>query len=428
MKKWQKIATLAAALGLVLTATGCGNGNDSSSSSDAKDGDVELKVTTWNYDTTPEFEALFKAFEEKNPGVTIKPVDIAADNYDEKVTTMLSSGDTTDILTMKNLLSYSNYAGRNQLLDLTDHIKKDVDTEKSQGMYEQFDVDGKTYAQPYRTDFWVLYFNKTLFDEAGIEYPENLTWDEYEELAKKLSSDDSDNKVYGTYTHSWRSVIQAITAAQEDKSLAEPPYDYLKPAYERALRMQKDGSMMDYGTAKSTSVTYASQFETQKTAMMPMGSWYMAGVLNSKAQGKTDVDWGIAAMPQKQADGEITTFGSPTAFAINKNSKNAEMAQKFLDFASGEEGAKILANVGVVPSYKTDEIDELYFSKEGMPTDDISKAAFSPDVINIEFPVVLQGPAIDKILQEEHELIMVGDETPEKGISNMNKRVEQEIE
>ncbi len=66
-------------------------------------------------------------------------------------------------------------------------------------------------------------------------------------------------------------------------------------------------------------------------------------------------------------------FGSPTSFAINKNSKKQKAAQKFLDFASGKEGAKLLAEVGVVPSYKTDEIDKIYFARKGMPSDEVSQ-------------------------------------------------------
>ena len=89
---------------------------------------------------------------------------------------------------------------------------------------------------------------------------------------------------------------------------------------------------------------------------------------------------------------------------------------------------KVLAGVGVVPSYRTDEIDQLYFNLAGMPTDEISKKAFSPDEIKLEFPIDTHGPAIDKILQEEHDLILVGDETPEKGTANMEKRVAAEKE
>ncbi|MGL4697310.1 ABC transporter substrate-binding protein [Enterococcus larvae] len=427
MKFWKKSLTTVALLGLAAGLTACGGGSDKSGSKDstASDGDIELTVTTWNYDTTPEFEKLFRAFEEANPGITVTPVDIASDDYDTKLTTMLSSGDTTDILTMKNLLSYSNYALRDQLVDLTDHLK-DIDIEPAAASYEMYEVSGKTYAQPYRTDFWVLYYNKAMFDEAGIDYPDNLTWEEYEEIAEKLSK--PEEQVYGAYQHTWRSTIQAIAAAQNDGNLLDPDYSYMTDYYDRALRMQDAKSQMDFGTAKSTKVTYQSQFENSKTAMMYMGTWYMGALLTNKDEGKTDVQWGIAQIPQKEAGEAIDTFGSPTAFAVNKNSKQQEAAQKFLDFCSGEEGAKVLAEVGVVPSYKTDAIDDLYFSRKGMPSDEVSKTAFNPENVAIEFPVDKNGPAIDKILQEEHDLILVNDETPKDGIKNMEKRVKSEID
>ncbi|MGC6769482.1 ABC transporter substrate-binding protein [Enterococcus sp. LJL128] len=427
MKMWKKSLIAAVLLGTVAALTACGSGSDKTDGSkdSADSGDVELKVTTWNYDTTPEFEKLFRAFEEANPGIKVTQVDIASDDYDTKLTTMLSSGDTTDILTMKNLLSYSNYALRDQLVDLSDHIK-DLDTEPAAASYEMYDIEGQTFAQPYRTDFWVLYYNKKMFDEAGIDYPDNLTWDEYEEIAEKLAK--PEEQVYGSYQHTWRSTIQAIAAAQNDGDLLEPKYSYMQDYYDRALRMQESKSQMEFGTAKSTKVTYQSQFENSKTAMMYMGSWYMGALLTNKDEGKTDVEWGIAQIPQKKAGEAIDTFGSPTAFAINKNSKHQEAAQKFLDFCSGEEGAKVLAELGVVPSYKTTAIDDLYFSRQGMPSDEVSKKAFNPENVAIEFPVDKNGPAIDKILQEEHDLIMVNDETPKEGIANMEKRVKSETE
>jgi len=421
MKFWKKslVAGLLVSGGLWLGA--CGNENQAQ---DQTDGTV-LTVSTWNYDTTPEFDKLFRAFEKENPGVTVKPVDIASDDYDTKLTTMLASGDSTDVLTMKNLLSYSNYALRDQLVDLSSHIK-DLDTDPAMESYEMYDIDGKTYAQPYRTDFWVLYYNKNLFDEAGLPYPDNLTWEEYEELAKELSK--PEEQVYGAYQHTWRSTVQAIAAAQNNKNLVEPDYGFLGEYYDRVLRMQEDQVQMDFGTAKSTNVTYQSQFENSKAGMMYMGSWYMGALLTNIDAGTTDVEWGISQMPQNEKGKEIQTFGSPTAFAINKNSKEQELAQKFLDFCSGEAGAKVLAEVGVVPSYRTDAINELYFSHNGMPNDEVSQTAFKPEKIAIEFPVDENGPAIDKILQEEHELILVGDETPKEAIGNMEKRVKQESE
>ncbi len=68
--------------------------------------------------------------------------------------------------------------------------------------------------------------------------------------------------------------LPAIAAAQNGANLIDPQYDYLA-YYDRALRMQDEKAQMDFGTAKSTKVTYQSQFENEKAAMMYMGTWYM---------------------------------------------------------------------------------------------------------------------------------------------------------
>ncbi|MBY8852888.1 ABC transporter substrate-binding protein, partial [Saccharothrix sp. MB29] len=70
-----------------LVATGCGSGGPADES-----GPVTLTVSVWNLQGTPEFKALFDAFERAHPEVTVEPVDILADDYAEKVTTMLAAG------------------------------------------------------------------------------------------------------------------------------------------------------------------------------------------------------------------------------------------------------------------------------------------------------------------------------------------------
>ncbi|GEK05232.1 ABC transporter substrate-binding protein [Schleiferilactobacillus harbinensis] len=427
MQSWLKksgiIISLAAAALLILGGCGSGSSNSGSASSGSKKNEkVTLTVSTWNYDTTPEFAALFRAYEKEHPNVTIKNVDIAADQYDNKLTTMLAGGDTTDILTMKNLLSYSGYAYRNQLLDITSDVKK-LNTKDYQGTIATLKTtDDKYYAIPYRNDFWVLYYNTELVKKAGVTIPDNMTWDQYEELAKKLTSGSGSDKVYGTYQHTWRSTIQAIAGAQTGHNLLKPNYEFMKPYYDRALAMQKAGYQMNYGTAKSTQTTYTAQFQTGKTAMMIMGTWAMSGNIQAADKGTTNVKWAIAPVPQLKS-GDSTTFGSPTAFAINKNSKNAAAARDFVKWATGEKGAAVVAKIGIVPAYRTDAINKIYFATKGMPTDATSKVAFEPKKIGIEMPQAKNSTQIDKILQEEHDLIMIGDKTVSQGIKEMESRV-----
>ena len=420
--------TTLAAIALAVTAglglTGCA-GAAGPAEPQSQDGKTRLTVSVWNYEGTPEFKALFDGYEAANPDVDIEPVDILADDYPQKVTTMLAGGDTTDVLTMKNVIDYARYANNGQLQEINGVVDT-VGKDDLAGL-DAFDIDGKYYAAPYRQDFWLLYYNKELLKAAGVEEPKDLTWDEYTALAQKLTTEEGGKKVYGTYHHIWRSVVQAIAAAQNNGDQISGEYSFFEDQYNTALELQKSGATLDFGTAKSQKTSYRTMFETGQAAMMPMGTWYIAGVLQAKKDGKTSVDWGLAPLPQKDSNGKVSTFGSPTAFAVNKNAAHSEEARKFIEWAAGEEGAKAISKVGVVPAFKNDEVTDTYFQLEGLPTDELSKTAFSPDETALEMPVSDKSAATDKILNQEHDLIMVGERSVADGITEMGKRVKSEV-
>jgi multiple sugar transport system substrate-binding protein len=81
----------------------------------------------------------------------------------------------------------------------------------------------------------------------------------------------------------------------------------------------------------------------------------------------------------------------------------------------------------VVPALLNDAVKDAYFKLEGMPTDELSKKAFSPDKTALEMPVSDKSAATDKLLNEEHDLIMVGEKSVADGIAEMDKRVKSEV-
>lgn len=412
---------LGVAAALTLTVAACGGGGDSGEDG----GPVTLSVTVWNMAKTPEFKALFDAFEKANPGVKVEPVDILADDYPDKVTTMLAGGDRTDVITMKNVTDYSRYSSRGQLLEVTD-LARSGDAAKLAGM-DAFDVGGKYFALPYRQDFWLLYYNKSYLEKAGIKLTEGLTWDQYATYAQRLTQGSGDKKVYGTYHHTWRSVVQAISAAQTGGDQLGGDYAFFTDQYTMAVGLQKAGAALDFGTATSQQADYRTMFETGATAMMPMGTWYISGILEAKEKGESQVDWALAPMPQRPGSSGTVTFGSPTAFAVNKRSEHADMAKKFVQFAASRAGAEAITKVGVVPALQDPAITEAYFSLKGMPADELSKKAFEPDKVVLEMPVSEKTSEVDTILKEEHELIMVGEKPVPDGIRSMNERVKSEV-
>ncbi len=67
----------------------------------------------------------------------------------------------------------------------------------------------------------------------------------------------------------------------------------------------------------------------------------MGTLLTNIDDGKTNVEWGIAEIPQQEKKAKQLPLAHRQVFAINKKTvKNKKAAQKFLDFASGKEGAK----------------------------------------------------------------------------------------
>ncbi|PZG02925.1 ABC transporter substrate-binding protein [Micromonospora deserti] len=411
---------LAVATGLMLATAGCGGGDEPATGADGR---TILTVALWNYDTTPEFKALIEAYEAEHQDVDVQPVDILADDYHKKVTTMLAGGDSTDVLTMKNVIDYARYGTRGQLASLKDEVGK-LDKSKYLGL-DAFDLDGDYFALPYRQDFWVLYYNKKLLQNSGADLT-SLTWQEYADLAKKTTTGSGANTVYGTYQHTWRSLVQAIAAAQTGGDQLGGDYGFMKPQYTMALDLQKSGAMLPWATAKTQKVTYHTMFSEEKAAMLPMGTWYAARLIEEKKAGKISVDWGMAPLPQA-TEGASTTFGSPTAFAVNKKARNAEAARKFVTWASGEKGAAAIAKIGVFPAYTDATIADLYFGVDGMANDEVAKKAFQPGEVKLEMPVSEKSSDVDNILKEEHELIMSGEKSMDAGIAEMGKRVKSEV-
>ncbi len=156
-------------------------------------------------------------------------------------------------------------------------------------------------------------------------------------------------------------------------------------------------------------------------AMVVMGTWFIGTLITDKKAGAHNVDWSIVKAPHFSGSPAGTTFGNITGNAINALSKNQEAAWKFVKFMGMEDGAKIFAGRGVMPAYRTAAVVKIYQGVPGFPED--GAEALKTVSVALEFPPQQYAAAIDKALQEEHELIMIGKNTPDAGIAEMNRRV-----
>src|SRR5690606_616984 len=174
---------------------------------------VNLRMTVWDLATTPYWQAVVDAYQAQNPNVTIELIDIASAEYQDVVNVMLSGGDDVDIITVKDIPGYSAMLTRGQIIPLNDYIEAaEIDLSLYSGAAEELTYEGALYALPFRSDIWILYYNKAIFDAAGLPYPSNdMTWEEFDALARQVTSGEGADRVYGAHFHTWRSTVQLPT-------------------------------------------------------------------------------------------------------------------------------------------------------------------------------------------------------------------------
>lgn len=424
------LGTAATAISLILA--GCGGGSASPSSSS---GPVTITLAGWSLSTTPEFQTLADGFHAANPDVTVQVKEYDATNYDTQMIADLAAKKAPDIYVQKNLKNFYTYQNGKQLVDVSDVAAKLGD---KVGGLSDYQVDGKTWAIPYRQDSWVLFYNKDLFAKAGVPAPDgSWTWDEYvtasEQLTTKLKA--AGAKAVGDYQHLWQSTVQAFALAQTPgASLQSGDFAYLKPYYERSLALQNAGAQPKLGTVTTNKLTYQAEFGKQQAAMMVMGTWYIATLLSQQASGDADTfQWGLAPAPQfdKSTTGtsaKPVTFGDPTGLGINPNIDKSKLAaaKAFLEYAAGEQGAKALAGIGITPA-DTAAVTDSFFALKGMPTDDLSKFTFATHDTKPENPVSKYTAGLQNILNDLHTAVLSGSKNTDDAINQAQQRAKNEV-
>lgn len=434
--KLKRIMATLLAVGMTASLAACGGGggnggndgnapatdNGGQPAADSGSEAVTLHWAIWDQNLTTYYQPLIDAYTADHPEVTIEMVDLGSSDYQNALVTQLTGGADLDVVCVKDIPGYANLVRGGYLSDLSG---EGVDTSLYGGTIEQITVDGKYYALPFRSDHWIVYYNKALFDAAGVDYPTNdMTVAEYDELARKVTSGTGAEKVYGDHFHTWRSAPSLFSILDGKHTILDGNYDFMKDTYEWVLAEQADGVCQDYGMLKSTQTHYSGVFFNNQCAMLNMGSWFIPTQIEKIGSGESlATEWGIVKYPHPEGVEAGTTLGTITSVAVNAASDKQEAAKDFCKFVAGEAGAEVIAKTGTFPAIKNDEVLDLLASMDGFPTDENSKEALRTAQVYLEMPMHEKAADIEVILNEAHDGIMTGAFTIDEGIEKMNTEV-----
>lgn len=442
----RKLSIILALILVLTTLAGCGSNNKAadttnkgtSGSDGASTGQetadskepITLKWAVWDISATTYYQPLIDAYEKAHENVTIEMVDFGSTDYMTVLATELTGNDSDiDIATIKDIPGYTTLVEKNALEPLNDRISSaGLDLSGYGGITDQIKMNDNLYALPFRSDFWVLFYNKDIFDKAGAEYPTNdLTFEQYDSLARSVTDTTPGAQVYGAHYHIWRSAVQLFGILDGKNSVVSGNYDFTKPYYEMVLNQQKDQICQDYATLKTSSLHYSGAFAQGNVAMMNMGTWFIPTLISKIQSGEyAKMNWGIAKYPHAEGVEPGSTLATITSLSVTAASKQKDAAFDFLKFVCGTEGAEIIANTGTIPAIKNDTVINSIASMEGFPADDTtSRDALATANTYLEMPVNAHSSEIETILNAAHDSIMSENMTIDEGIEYMNTEVQK---
>lgn len=392
-------------------------------------GQTTLKWSVWDISSTTYYQPLIDAFEKAHPDVKIEMVDLGSTDYQTVLATELTgSGSDFDVVTVKDVPGYMTLVNKGVLEPLDSYIDSSkVDLAQYKGLTDQIKVENKLYELPFRNDFWVLFYNKDIFDKAGVAYPTNdMTFEQYDKLARSLTVDTPGQEVYGAHYHTWRSAVQLFGVLDGKNTIIDGKYDFLKPYYDMVLKEQEDGVCQDYATLKTSGLHYSGAFAQGNIAMMNMGTWFISTLMDKIRTGEyTDCkNWGIVKYPHAEGVEPGSTLATITSLAIPANAPHKDLAWEFINFVSGKDGAEILASTGTIPAVMNSTVADLVSSADGFPkADGTSVEALNTSKLYLEMPVNPKSSEIETVLNEAHDAIMTGSITADDGIAQMNEKI-----
>ena len=163
-----------------------------------------VKLTYFTFSAAPDhledLDAIVQAFQQKHPNISIEVQTAAYADYFTKLQTRVAGGSAPDAFEL-NYENFVAYASAGSLLDLTPLAAADADFKPEvyyPRAYEVFQADGRQYGLPAQFSVVLLFYNKDLFDAAGVAYPDaSWTWSDQQAAAEKLT--DKAGGVWGVF-------------------------------------------------------------------------------------------------------------------------------------------------------------------------------------------------------------------------------------
>jgi multiple sugar transport system substrate-binding protein len=336
------------------------------------------------------------AWNTANPTRPINLTYITHDQMVPKIAQAIASGDVPDLMGM-DLIYAPQFASAGQLEDVTDLIGSDPALQTaSPGHIAVATWNNHLYGVPLYADVSVLFWNKDLFRQAGLDPntpPTNLT--ELHDMAAKITALGNGNYGYylpgncaGCNIFTFAPMIWASGGKIEPAQCGDMPLvgDNIKTVLQWARAMHQEGQI-DPAAQAENGATFANVFGSGKVGIMGTGNF---NVVLAKQQ-NPNIDLGVALIPGLQS-GQVASFAGGDIVAIPKGSRRIKDAVDFEKFIlSPTSQIEVYSKAGNMTT-RADQADNVYSRADPFNADLARAIPVSQTPYTLKFFELINSP------------------------------------
>ncbi len=375
-------------------------------------------------DHLQELDQMIALFEESHPNVQVEVETAPFDEYFTKLQALIAGGEAPDVFEL-NYENFVTFASKGVLADLS--AEAEADPEFSADVfyprsYDAFNYNGRQLGLPATFSTVVLFYNKDLFDQAGVEYPaEDWTWGDAVTAAQAMN--DPDSGVWGLHSgiQFWEFYKKAAQNGCEffNEDMTEVTID--SPACVETLQtmidfIETDGVMPS--DADMAGLSDGDMFSAGQLGMNVTGIWMFA------AFEEAPFAWDIQVEPGMEEKATHFFANGVSVFAASENRDAAWEWAKF--FTSSPEMAGIRVDSGwELPTLSNSEYVEGYLAQE-VPEN--REAVFNSLEYSIVPPVIERQNEMQDAVNQLLDLVKLGELTPEEALGQAKVQIEELIQ
>lgn len=301
-------------------------------------------------------QEIIAAFEKANPDIIVQLEAVAGNDYYTRLLTQIASGDAPDIMQIGDD-AVPMFVSKGAFLPLDDFITGKYPLDMSvflPGMTDPGTYQGKTYLLTKDFSTLAVYYNKKIFDQYGVAYPQDgWTWDQFLETAQKLTIDENKDgtpEIYGVQlTANWTTGFEYWVAAAGGSLISEDGKSFVgyMDLSETVAAVQFYSDLYNKYKVAPPPADFNQwaggnpEFENGTAAMRLFGRWPQAGLKKNEK-----IDLGLVTVPAGKVNANVLFWGG---FGIFAGTEHPEAVWRFLSFYAGPEGSKVWAQHGIPP-------------------------------------------------------------------------------